>query len=72
MFLIAIPVTLKMTLATGRKNPDTSMVSGYKLAHWMGSPEFMSLSSLSKYINRDAGKYHFGWRQFIKGLSFPK
>ena len=72
LFLKGIPVTLKMMPATGKKNPATYMVSGYKLARKMGSPEFMSLSSLGKYVNRDAGKYHFWMEKIHKGLVIPK
>ena len=61
-----------MTPATGKKNPDTYMVSGYELGRQMGSPEFMSLSSLGKYVNRDAGKYHFWMEKIHKGLVIPK
>ena len=61
-----------MTLATGKKNPDTYMVSGYKLGRQMGSLEFMSLSSLGKYVNRDAGEYHFWMEKIHKGLIIPK
>ena len=57
-----------MMPAMGKKNPDAHMVSGYELAHHMGSPEFMSLSSLSKYINMDAGKYRFWMEKIHKGL----
>ena len=56
----------------GRKSPDTYMVSRHKLAHQMGSPEFMSLSSLGKYINRDAGKYRFWMEKIHKGLVIPQ
>ena len=72
MFLIAIPVSSKMMPATSRKNPDTYMVSEYELAHQTGSPEFMSLSSLGKYINRDAGKYQFRMEKIHKGLVIPQ
>ena len=65
-------MTSKMTPATGKKNPDTYMVSGYKLARQMGSPEFMSLSSLGKYVNRNAGKYRFWMEKINKGLIIPK
>ena len=54
-----------MMLAMGQKYPDTYMVSGYKLTCCMGSPEFMSLSSLRMYVNCDAGKIH-------KGLVIPQ
>ena len=60
-----------MTPVMGKKNPDTYMVSGYKLAHCMGSPEFLSLSSLGKYINRDMGKYRFWMEKIHKGLIIP-
>ena len=72
LFLKGIPVTSKMTPATGKKNPDTYMVSGYKLGRQMGSQEFMSMSSLGKYVNRDAGKYHFWMEKIHKGLVIPK
>ena len=62
----------KMTPATGKKHPDTYMVSGYELAQRMGRPEFMSLSSLGKYVNRDAGKYPFRLEKIHKGLVVPK
>ena len=65
-------MTSKMMLATGKKNPDTYMVSEFELARQMGSPEFMSLSSLGKYMNRDAGKYHFWMEKIHKGLIIPK
>ena len=63
---------IKMMLTTGKKNPDTYMVSGYELGRQMGSPEFMSLSSLGKYVNRDAGKYCFWMEKIHKGLVIPK
>ena len=72
LFLKGIPVTSKMMPATGKKNPDTYMVSGYKLGRQMGSQEFMSMSSLGKYVNRDAGKYHFWMEKIHKGLIIPK
>ena len=72
LFLKGIPMTSKMTPATGKKNPDTYMASGYELARQMGSPEFMSLRSLGKYVNRDAGKYHFWMEKNHKGLIIPK
>ena len=72
LFLKGIPVTSKMMPPTGKKNPDTYMVSGYKLVRKMGSPEFMSLSSLGKYVNRDAGEYHFWMEKIHKGLVIPK
>ena len=65
-------MTSKMMPATGKKNPDTYMVSGYKLARRMGSPEFMSLSSLGKYVNTDAGKYCFWMEKICKGLVIPE
>ena len=65
-------MTSKIMPATGKKNPDTYMVSGYELGRQMGSLEFMSLSSLGKYVNRDAGKYHFWMEKIHKGLIIPK
>ena len=59
-----IPVALKMMLATGHKHLDTYMEIGYELARRMGKPEYMSVSSLGKYLNHDAGKYKF-WLEKI-------
>ena len=66
-FLIGIPVTSKMTPVTGKKHPDIYMVSGYELAFTWENPEFMSLSSLGKYINRDTGKCRFWMEKIHKG-----
>ena len=54
-----IPVASKMMPATRHKNPDMYMVTGYELAHRMGKPEYMSMSSLGKYLNCNSGKYRF-------------
>ena len=70
--LIGIPVTSKMMPVTGRKHPDIYIVSGYELACHMGSLEFMSLSSLSKYVNRDARKYRSWMEKIHKGLIIPQ
>ena len=67
-----IPVTLKMTPAMGHKNPDMYMVTGYELACRMGKPEYMSVSSLGKYLNRDYGKYKFWLEKIHQGLVLPK
>ena len=60
-----------MTLATGRKHPDTYMVAGYELVCHMGKPEYMSVSSLGKYLNCDAGKYKFWVEKIHQGLAVP-
>ena len=67
-----IPVVSKMTPATGHKNPDTYIVTGYELAHGMGKPEYMSVSSLGKYLNCDSGKYKFWMEKIHQGLVLPK
>ena len=61
-----------MTPMMDRKNPDNYMVSGCELACQMGSLEFMRLSSLSKYVNRDDGKYRFWMEEIDKGLVIPQ
>ena len=63
-----IPVASKMTPATGHKNPDTYMVTGYELARRMGKPEYMSVSSLGKYLNWDSIKYKFWLNKINQGL----
>ena len=60
-----------MTPTTEEKHPNTHLMSGYELAQRMGSPEFMSLSSLGKYVNRDADKYHFWFEKIHQGLVVP-
>ena len=54
--------------ATGRKNPDMYMVTGYELAHRTGKPEYMSVSSLGKYLSHDSGKYKFWLEKIHQGL----
>ena len=66
-----IPVASKMTMATGCKNPDTYMVTGYELARRMGKPEYMSVSSLGKYLNWDFAKYKFWLNKIHQGLVLP-
>ena len=66
-----IPVTSKMIPATGHKNPDTYMVTGYELAQRMGKPEYMSVSSLGKYLNQDSIKYKFWLDKINQGLVLP-
>ena len=61
-----------MTPAMGHKNPDMYMVTGYELACRMGKPEYMSVSSLGKYLNRDYGKYKFWLEKIHQGLVLPK
>ena len=72
IFTTGISVASKMMPATGCKNPDTYMVTGYELAHRMGKPEYMSISSLGKYLNHDAGKYKFWLEKIHQGLVLPK
>ena len=54
--------------ATGCKNPDMYMVTGYELARRMGKPESMSVSSLGKYLNCDSKKYKFWLEKIHQGL----
>ena len=56
----------------GCKNPDMYMVTGYKLAHRMGKPEYMSVSSLGKYLNHDSSKYKFWLEKIHQGLVLLK
>ena len=61
-----------MMPATGCKNPDMYMVTGYELAHRMGKPEYMSVSSLGKYLNWDSRKYKFWLEKIHQGLVLLK
>ena len=60
-----------MTPATGRKHPDSYIVTGYELSRRMSRPEYMSISSLGKYLNRDSGKYKFWLERIYEGLVEP-
>ena len=66
-----IPFPSEMTLATGRKNPGTYVVTGYELARRMRKPEYMSVSSLGKYLNQDSIKYKFWLNKINQGLVLP-
>ena len=68
---IGIAVASKMTLATGHKNPNTYMVTGYELAQRMGKPEYMSVSSLGRYLNQDSAKCKFWLDKIHQGLVLP-
>ena len=61
-----------MMPAMGHKNPDMYMVTGYELAHRMGKLEYMSVSSLRKYLNHDSGKYKFWLEKIHQGLVLLK
>ena len=63
-----IPVASKMMPATWCKNPNMYMVTGYELVRRMGKPDYMSISSLGKYLNRDSGKYKFWLEKIQQGL----
>ena len=67
-----IPVVSKMMPATGRKIPGAYIVTGYELVRRMRKPEYMSLSSLGKYLNRDSGEYKFWMEKIHQGLVLPK
>ena len=69
---IGIPIVLKMTPAMGHKNPDTYIITGCELACRMGKLEYMSVSSLGKYLNHDSGKYKFWMEKIHQGLVLPK
>ena len=67
-----IPVGSKMMPATGHKNPDTYILTGYELVRRMGKPEYMSVSSLGEYLNHDSGKYKFWLEKIHQGLVILK
>ena len=67
-----IPVGSKMTPAMGCKNPDMYILTGYGLARRMEKPEYMSVSSLGKYLNCDSSKYKFWMEKNHQGLVLLK
>ena len=72
IFKTGIPVASKMMPTMERKNADMYMVTGYELAHRMGKPEYMSVSSLRKYLNHDSSKYKFWLEKIHQGLVLLK